>query len=595
MSATVSVSPLRWDMSVVFPSLDSPDFADGFEDVVRGVGELRDLYDRLGVRAGGDAPASAVEEAIERTNDLSSRVRTLVAYVSAFVTTDSRDETAQARMSELQVHLVELAKLGKRFEAWIGTSDLDAVLAGSEVAREHAFALRKAAEGARRQMSEPEEDLAASLAPAGPTPWGRLHGDITSRLLVELDHPSDGQVRLPMSAVRALAADPDARVREAAYRAELATWETVEVPVAAAINSIKGWHNVLNERRGWPDSLEPALFANNVDRTTLEAMQEAVTESFPDLRRYLKAKARLLGRDSLPWFDLFAPLGAEGRSWAYTDATGFILERFGSYSDSLAALARRAFDERWIDAEPRPGKRDGAFCMSLRADESRVLLNHTDSFNSVSTLAHELGHAYHNVQLASRTEMNRRTPMALAETASIFCQTIVTNAMLADAAGDEKLAILEAELQGACQIVVDIHSRFLFESAVFERRRSRDLSVSELKETMLEAQRQTYGDGLAPDALHPYMWAAKPHYYSSSFYNWPYTFGMLFGLALYARYTQDPEGFRAGYDELLSCTGLADAAELGRRFDIDFASVATWRSSLGQIRARVYEFEELAR
>jgi len=258
MSATVSVSPLRWDMSVVFPSLDSPDFADGFEDVVRGVGELRDLYDRLGVRAGGDAPASAVEEAIERTNDLSSRVRTLVAYVSAFVTTDSRDETAQARMSELQVHLVELAKLGKRFEAWIGTSDLDAVLAGSEVAREHAFALRKAAEGARRQMSEPEEDLAASLAPAGPTPWGRLHGDITSRLLVELDHPSDGQVRLPMSAVRALAADPDARVREAAYRAELATWETVEVPVAAAINSIKGWHNVLNERRGWPDSLEPA-------------------------------------------------------------------------------------------------------------------------------------------------------------------------------------------------------------------------------------------------------------------------------------------------------------------------------------------------
>ena len=203
--------------------------------------------------------------------------------------------------------------------------------------------------------------------------------------------------------------------------------------------------------------------------------------------------------------------------------------------------------------------------MDLRRDESRVFLNFEPSFNSVQTLAHELGHAYHNVQLARRTPMQRQTPMPLAETASIFCETIVTNAALATAQGAEKLAILEGDLQDACQVVVDIHSRFLFESAVFERRARRELSVEELNGLMLEAQRETYGDGLDAEALHPYMWAVKPHYYSRrSFYNWPYTFGLLFGLGLYARYREDADAFRAGYDDLLSSTGLEDAADLRR-------------------------------
>jgi oligoendopeptidase F len=239
------------------------------------------------------------------------------------------------------------------------------------------------------------------------------------------------------------------------------------------------------------------------------------------------------------------------------------------------------------------GKRDGAFCMPLRKDESRVLTNFKAAFGGVSTIAHELGHAYHNLNLASRTMLQRDTPMTLAETASIFCQTIVSQAALKQADAKEQMIILEESLQNSCQVVVDISSRFLFEQRLFERRQKRELSIDELNELMLQAQRETYGDGLDPNLLHPYMWASKPHYYSSTFYNYPYMFGLLFGLGLYARYRQDPEKFKAGYDDLLSSTGLGDAAELGARFGIDTRSPEFWRASLDVIRGEIKQFETL--
>jgi oligoendopeptidase F len=233
--------------------------------------------------------------------------------------------------------------------------------------------------------------------------------------------------------------------------------------------------------------------------------------------------------------------------------------------------------------------------MGVRGDESAVFLNFGPSFSSVSTLAHELGHAYHNTTLATRTPWQRDTPMALAETASIFCETIVANAAIETGSAADKLAVLEHQLQGSCQVVVDIHSRFLFESRVFQGRARRELSVSELNTLMLEAQRETYGDGLDPEVLHPFMWAMKPHYYSTgrSFYNWPYTFGLLFGLGLYARYREDPARFRAGYDDLLASTGLHSAADLAARFGIDVRQAAFWRASLDVVREQVNQFEKL--
>jgi oligoendopeptidase F len=360
------------------------------------------------------------------------------------------------------------------------------------------------------------------------------------------------------------------------------------------MNAVKGEAVVLNRRRGWASALAASWEANGIEPATYEAMDAAVTGALGDFRRWLHAKARLLGHDGgLPWYELFAPLPG-GDAVGCHDGCRRIEEAFASYSPGLARLARRAVDGGWVDAEPRDGKRGGGYCISMRDDESRIFMNWSGSPDAVATLAHELGHAYHNVQLAGRTPMQRQLTMALAETASIFCETVMTEAGLAAADDATRLRLLDADLQAATQAVVDIRSRVSFETEVLRRRPARPLSVEELCEAMVAAQDDAYGDGLAAGSRHPYMWAVKPHYYSSHYYNWPYTFGLLFGLGLHAAYRRDPERFRAGYDDLLGRVGMAPAGRLAAGFGIELADEAFWSAGLDVLRARMVDYERLA-
>jgi pepF/M3 family oligoendopeptidase len=587
----------RWDMTPIFPSLESPEFRAAFEKARAEIGELGRLFDAHGIRrrAGSaltDADVAGFDEVTRRLNDLYELTGTLRSYIHAFVSTDAADDRAQSLLSELRVVRVPLVQLGTRYTAWVGSMDVEALLAASQVARDQEYVIRTAQIEAQHQMPEGEEDLAAEVQPVGLSGWARLHNDISSLLTVTLEVRGEQQT-LPMSSIRALANDRDREVRRAAYEAELKAWNSVSVPMAAALNGVKGFQRTMRERRGWVDDVEPTLLDNSIDRQTLEAMQQACVESFPDFRRHLRAKARALGLERLAWYDLQAPLGDQTRVDTWPEAEAFIQEQFGRYSERMASFADRTFRERWIDAEPRAGKEGGAYCSQVRPGESRILMNYDGSFNSLSTLAHELGHGYHNLNLERRRPLQASTPSTLAETASIFCETLVFDAVLDRAEGAERLALLETSLQRDLLVVVDIHSRFLFEKAVFEQRARRELSARELNELMLETQRQTYGDGLDERYLHPSMWAVKGHYYGPTFYNYPYTFGLLFGLGLYARYRQDPDGFRAAYDEFLSSTGLADAATLAGRFGIDVRQVEFWRSSLDVIRRSIGEFESL--
>lgn len=597
---TRAAPPLpHWDMTVVYPSLTAPEFEQSFRSAINNVAGLVQLFDDHAIAARAAAPLSADDIAIFETvvvqyNDVLAQMRRLSAYISSFVATNSRDNLAQAKTSELQQHVMRLSQLETRFNAWIGSLDVDALIGRSALAKEHDFALRQAQRDATHQMTSAEENLAAELNLSGGTAWSRLHSNITSQIVVPFER--DGMARdLTMSVIRTLAFERDRDLRRRAYEAELVAWDKVAVPLAAALNSIKGEVNTLTYRRGWESPLAVSLHHNNIDRETLDAMLEAARTSFPDFRRYLRAKARAIGVPALAWYDLFAPVGSSSKVWEYDTATEFIIQQFGTYSSRLSEFAARAFREQWVDAEPRPGKRDGAFCMWLRNDESRVFSNFKPSFSGMSTLAHELGHAYHNLNLAQRTMLQRSTPMTLAETASIFCETIIRRAALEQSEPQDQIGILDASIQGSCQVVVDITSRFLFEQRVFERRRQRELSVDELKQLMIEAQQETYGDGLDQTVLHPYMWAVKGHYYSTSrsFYNYPYMFGLLFGLGLYARYQQDPQTFKAGYDDLLSSTGMADAASLAARFNIDLRTSAFWQASFDVIRGNIDRFEQL--
>lgn len=591
----------HWDMRVVFPGLDSSDFAQGFERAIAKVDALQALFDahdigNPGVETifGGETVA-VFESVLVQINDTMDVVHELVAYINSFITTDSRNDLAQSALSRIQLQGVRLSKLGTRLTAWLGQLPTDELVAQSTVAADHAYALEKAHLQSQHLLSRESEDLVAELSPSGGDGWSKLYGNFTSQLVVSLELDQK-LTEVPMSSVRNLAYHADRSVRRQAYEAELKAWRSAAVPLAAALNSIKGEVNTLVRHRRWDSALQTTLVQNNMDRASLEAMMSAAHDAFPDFRRYFRAKARLLGIEQLAWFDIFAPIGGREESWSYAQATDFITQQFATFSPKMRDLAVRAFDENWIDAEPRPGKRDGAFCMRLRKGESRILMNFKETFNSVSTLAHELGHAYHNLNLAGRTATQRVTPMTLAETASIFCETVVTKAALTEMGPEAQFAILEASLQSAGQVVVDITSRFLFENALFAQRQERELSADELCGLMLDAQDQTYGDAVEPGLRHPFMWAAKSHYYSTgrSFYNYPYMFGQLFALGLYAHYQTDPDSFRAAYDDLLSSTGLADAADLAARFEIDIRTPAFWQSSLDVIRADIDRFEQLA-
>jgi oligoendopeptidase F len=300
-----------------------------------------------------------------------------------------------------------------------------------------------------------------------------------------------------------------------------------------------------------------------------------------------------MGKDRLAWWDIFAPAGKLEKSYSFQEARDLIVAQFGTFSSELAGFAANAFDRRWIDAEQREGKRGGAFCMGLpKVRESRLLCNFDGTLDQVSTIAHELGHAYHNhcAYQAGKTELQQDTPMTLAETASITCETIVMQAILDESTDPQsELAILETQLIGDAQVIVDIFSRYLFEREVFERRAKSELSADDLCEIMERAQKATCGE-LA--TYHPYMWTWKPHYYYGGlpFYNFPYSFGLLFGIGLFAIYQQRGADFVPDYKSLLASTGEAPAADLAARFGIDIRSRKFWDDSLGVIGKRIERY-----
>lgn len=590
MSESIGTIP-QWDLTVLYSGPAAPQLAQDMRQLGDDIAALTRLFDDHHVAAQpavklDGALVASFEAVLSGLNALFDRAETIQAYLYGLVSTDSRDAAAQARLSEFQQLDVQMTQLQTRFVAWAGSLDVEGLIGASALAADHAYALRRARERAQHLMSPSEEALAAEMGVSGGQGWQKLWGDVSSQIVVSFE--LDGKpVDLPMPALRNLARHPDRDVRRRAYEAELAAWQRNAVPLAAAMNGIKGQVNLLARRRGWQSALDEALFANGIDRPTLETMMGTAQEYFPVFRRYLQAKARALGAGALPWYDLFAPLGQSTSRWQFGTARRLIIAQFGGFSARLSEMARRAFDERWIDAEPRSGKRDGAYCMPLRAHlgESRVFANYGENLNSVTTLAHELGHAYHNVNLAGRTATQRDLPMVLAETASTFCESVVRMGALQQADRNEQIAILDDALTMATGVVVDIASRFQLEHGVFEQRAQRILSIDELNSLMLQAQKDTYGDGLDAEILHPYMWAAKPHYYRPelSFYNFPYMFGLLFGLGLYARYQAEPQTFIASYDDLLSATGMADPATLAGRFGIDVRTPAFWRASLDVI------------
>ncbi|NLJ46202.1 MAG: M3 family oligoendopeptidase [Treponema sp.] len=585
----------RWNLDPLYPGFDSPAYRKDMDDL-RSRSEA--LLDHMQAAPGGAAFGPWLNEALRLETEAGALAETLGSYAYTRYSTATTDARALAELNKLEEMGLPLKRAGVLFRNVLAArrAEVEALVASDPRIAEYAFHLREEMLWASRQMSPELEDLAEDLNRAGGDAWGRLQDQVSSTASVVWDEAT-GERKTTVQ-LRALATDPDRAVREKAWNLELKAWEQMKLPLAAALNGVKGFAVTLNKRRGWSDPLEKSVEQCRITRATLDALISAMEESLPLWRRYLKIKAKYLGVPACAFYDIFAPVGAATDPWTFERARDFIVEKFGAFSKDMGDFAARAFREGWIDAEPREGKVGGAYCISFPDRKvSRVLCNFDGSFGEVSTIAHELGHAYHHEVIKDVPYPLAQYPMTLAETASIFAETVVFEEAVKDVPPDQKAGLLENNLQNGCQILVDILSRFYFEKSVFARRPASELGAEELCNLMREAQEATYGDGLDKERRHPYMWAVKSHYYSPdlSFYNFPYAFGLLFGLGLYETYRRQGPSFAETYREILLQTGRMSAVDLTRRAGFDIEGREFWLGGIEVFNRQVDEFERLYR
>ena len=577
-----------WNLEPIYAGFDDPRFEEDLAALKNKVAELSAHAASLEQQE----PLAALTRGIalmEQTMELGEK---LAGYSMLRQSTNSRDGDAGSNLGRIMAVLSGIAAPQAIFEGWAakvpGLMDL---VKGSEELAEYEFLFANMLQSSRHLLGAQGEEIMAKLALSGSNAWSDMQGYLTSTVPVSYRGTITN-----LSAIRNLAYDPDPQVRKDAYEAEIACYDRIKDAVAFALNSIKLETISDCQLRGYESPLIRTLKHSHMEKATLDAMLEAMDEYAPKFWQYLKTKGKALGHENgLPWYDLFAPMGNSSTKFTTQQARDYLVEQFSGFDQELADMVARAFDEAWIDFFPRDGKRGGAFCAGVPClGESRILTNYDGMFTDVMTLAHELGHAFHNQCCASHRLLNRDYSMPVAETASIFNECVVMASAIGKAADkDEKLALIESQLQDTTQIICDIFSRYRFETMVFENREEKFMDADALSQMMLTAQKQSYGDGLDENCLHPYMWICKSHYYGPTFYNFPYAFGGLFARGLYALYEKEGAAFVPKYKKLLHTTPVATAEDAAKVAGIDLTDKNFWRGALQTIADQIDLFCQL--
>ena len=582
----------NWDLTKLYDSYTSKEFLTDVEKIDAFLEQSNKFKTRFN---NNDNQAAVLTDYLLLSIQISTLSRKLFGFVSLNSSTNTIDKESARYSVILSKKFSEFTEVSTLFSKFISNiENIEELIKTSNFLKEHEFYLLEKIKRNKYNLDEKTEGLLSKLNQSGASLFTKLQRVLTSTLEVEYN----GKI-LTLPEIIGKSEDDNPKVRKSAYEAELAAYKKIDKSIAFAMNGIKGQVNTLAEYRGYKSALDRALVSSRMSEETLNAMLDSIREYLPVFRKYLKRKGELLGhQNGLPWYDLYAPMGKSAKEFTIEEAQNFILKNFASFSPNLENLAKRAFDGNWVDYLPYKGKVGGAFCANIHPiKESRVLTNFNGAFGDVITLAHELGHAYHGDNIFSESVLNARYTMPVAETASTFCETIVLKAALKDAVKEEKIYLLESSLQGSTAVVVDILSRYLFETSVFDNQKTNYLDENTLKELMLNAQKEAYGDGLDHNFLHPYMWLWKPHYYSGalSFYNFPYAFGLLFAKGLYGIYLQEGQKFTPKYDALLKATGKMSVEDVAMLANIDLTTKTFWQTSLDVIKEDIELFLDLTK
>ena len=576
-----------WNLDKLYKGFDDP----AYERDMQAVQQLLVDYKALIKALPQLDPVEGLRRGIQLQEKLSD-LSVVGSYASLRSATDATDPEPGSHMGRFMAIRSGFAAPSAEFNEWaLSLPNLMELVRGDEYLKDYEYLFAVKLENAQYRMPSAAEAVAAKMGMSGGSAWSKLQGYLTSTVPVHYR----GEVT-NLSSIRNLAYDPDPQVRKDAYEAEIACYDAIKEPVAHALNAIKLETISDCQLRGYESPLSRTLIGAEMKQETLDAMLAAMDEYSPKFWQYLKAKAKALGHENgLPWYDLFAPMGDSSTVFTAEDAKEYLVKQFSTFDEELTRMVERAFDDAWIDFYPRSGKRGGAFCSGLRTlNESRILTNFDGMFTDVVTLAHELGHAFHNQCISAHRPLNHGYSMPLAETASTFNECVVMSAAISAAANDqERIALIESQLQDATQIICDIYSRFRFEKSVFDNRERKFMNADALCQQMLTAQKQSYGDGLDHDCLHPYMWICKSHYYGPTYYNFPYAFGGLFARGLYAQYEKEGASFVPKYKKLLYTTPIASAEDVAKVADIDLTDINFWRSALQTIADQIDLFCKL--
>ena len=544
-----------WKLTNIYNGFDDPVFSQELEQLKKTIAQC----DAYMAKLGSVEPLTGLREGIRLLEEINELAGKLITYTMLRQSADTRDGEAASRLGQVMAAISDTAASEAAFKDWAAkVPDLMTLVESDPELKDYTFLFTKIQDSSRYLLSGRGEEIMAKLQLSGGNAWGDLQQYLTSTVPVT-------------------------------YRGETINLSAV----AFALNSIKLETISDCQLRGYASPLARTLERSDMKQETLDAMLGAMDEYLPVFWKYLKAKGKLLGHENgLPWYDLFAPVGSSSEKFTTQQARDYLVELFSGFDKELADMVAKAFDEEWIDFYPRDGKAGGAFCAEVNClNESRILTNFDGAFGDVVTLAHELGHAFHNQCIQSQRPLNKDYSMPLAETASTFNECVVMAAAIAGTKDkQEKLALIESQLQDATQIICDIYSRFRFEAEVFRRRGEEFMGADALCEIMLDAQKASYGDGLDEKVLHPYMWVCKSHYYGPTFYNFPYAFGGLFARGLYARYEQEGAAFVPKYKKLLLTTTVATAEDTAKVADIDLTDKAFWRAALQTIADQIEIF-----
>ena len=571
-----------WNLDVIYRGFDDPAFAADMEKLEKLVKDYAAFAGKLDEQA----PLDGLKKGVALEEALTVLTAKLGEYASLRQSVNTRDAEAGSRLGQVMQRISGAAGAQAQWQEWVSNiPDLMVLVAGDETLKDYTFLFERLLRNSTHLLGSLGEQISARLSMSGSSAWSDLQGYLTSTVPVSYNGGTTN-----LSAIRNLAYDPDPAVRKAAYEAELSCYDRIKDSVAFALNSIKLETISDCQLRGYGSPLDRTLEQSDMKRQTLDAMLGAMEESMPKFRQYLRAKGKALGhKNGLPWYDLFAPMGKSAAQYTAEDAKRILVELFSTFDQELADMVACAFDESWIDFYPRDGKTGGAFCAGVECiGQSRILTNFDGTFGSIVTLAHELGHAFHNQCIRAHRPLNRDYSMPVAETASTFNECVVMAAAIRQAKShDEELALIESQLQDVTQIICDIYSRYLFESMVLENREQQFMDADTLCGMMLKAQEQSYGDGLDPNFRHPYMWICKSHYYGATFYNFPYAFGGLFARGLYAQYQREGAAFVPKYKKLLRTTTVATAEDVAQVAGIDLTDKEFWRGALQTVAQQI--------